>query len=174
MFVLDVYEEKLLCEVKNTEKALLKLNNLFSLRCRKLAEVIRDPWGNPILNRLLNNPEAHIGPKGKLSITFFEFLNYFVAEIEFFCLETGYLVSHRLKKLCEQHCEDLALNFVSAFIRCLSLAESQQFNLNTTEQQKWFIMDIYVALLFKYKKFPQILKAVSTNQLSQIVFQFVF
>lgn len=65
MFILDVYEEKLLCEVRNTEKALLKLNNLFSLRCKKLAEVIKDPWGNPILNRLLNNPDAYIGPKGK-------------------------------------------------------------------------------------------------------------
>lgn len=82
-------------------------------------------------------------------------------EIEFFSLETGYLVSHRLKKLCEQHCEDLALNFVTSFIRCLRLAESQQFNLNTTEEQKWFIIDIYIALLFKYKKIPQILKTVS-------------
>lgn len=64
IMVLDVYEEKLLCEVKNTENALLKLNNLFSLRCKKLAEVIKDPWGSPVLNRLLNNPDAVIGPKG--------------------------------------------------------------------------------------------------------------
>lgn len=64
--VVDLYEQKLLCEVKNTENALLKLNNMFALRCKKLAEVIKDPWGNPILNYLLVNPEAHIGPKGKI------------------------------------------------------------------------------------------------------------
>lgn len=117
------------------------------MRCKKLAEVIRDPWGNPILYRLLNTPDAPIGPE----------------EIEFFCIETGYLVSHRLKKLCESQCEDLALNLVTAFMRCYRMAETQQFNLNATEEQKWFIFDVYIALLFKYKKMSLILSTVSTS-----------
>lgn len=29
-----------------------------------MAEVIKDPWGNPTLNRLLNDPEVIIGPQG--------------------------------------------------------------------------------------------------------------
>lgn len=84
----------------------------------------------------------------------------FFLEIEFFCMETGYLVSHRLKKLCESHCEDLALNLVTAFMCCYRMAETQQFNLNATEEQRWFIFDVYIALLFKFKKTSLILTTV--------------
>lgn len=75
-------------------------------------------------------------------------------------METGYLVSHRLKKLCESHCEDLALNLVTAFMCCYRMAETQQFNLNATEEQRWFIFDVYIALLFKFKKTSHILTTV--------------
>lgn len=96
---------------------------------------------------------------GPLQLIFLCFSN--VTEIQFFCVETGYLVSHRLKKLCEQKCEDLALNYVSAFIQCLTLAENQKYNLNTTDQQRWFIMDIYIALLYKNKFTHRIFECVS-------------
>ncbi|KAK4871758.1 hypothetical protein RN001_015882 [Aquatica leii] len=147
----DTYEERLLKEVKHCEMLLLHSNNIFSLRCRKLAEVIKDPWGSPVLGRLLNDPEVEIGPE----------------EIDFFGMETGYLISTRLRKLCESHCEDLALNLVTSFMRCHQLAEVQSFNLNATEDQKRFIMDVYIALLYKYKKTPLIISTLKSLTLKE-------
>lgn len=72
--LLDIYEQKLLHEVEQTQQALLKFNNVFSLRCKKLAEVIRDPWGNPILYRLLNTADAAIGPEGFILIVLYVLL----------------------------------------------------------------------------------------------------
>lgn len=84
---------------------------------------------------------------------------YFL-EIEFFCVETAYLVSVRLKKLCESHCEDLALNLVTAFMNCKNLAKEQNFNLNLSETQMWFIFDIYIALLYKFQEKQKIVVLV--------------
>ncbi|KAF2882761.1 hypothetical protein ILUMI_23425 [Ignelater luminosus] len=147
----DTYEEKLLRVVKHCEMLLLHSNNIYSLRCRKLAEVIKDPWGNPTLNRLLNDPEVVIGPQ----------------EIEFFSMETGYLISTRLRKLCESHCEDLALNLVSAFMQCQEMAEAQHFSMNATEDQKRFILDVYIALLYKYKKTELIISKLKNLSLME-------
>lgn len=66
----------------------------------------------------------------------------------------------RLKKLCESHCEDLALNLVTAYMRCCDWAEVNNFNMNLTEDQKRFMLDVYIALLYKYKKTPVILAKV--------------
>lgn len=85
-----------------------------------------------------------------------------VAEIEFFCVETAYLVSVRLKKLCENHCEDLALNLVTNFLKCKRQAVIQNFNLNATETQLWFIFDIYIALLYKFQDKSKILEQVTS------------
>lgn len=85
----------------------------------------------------------------------------FFPEIEFFCVETAYLTSVRLKKLCESQCEDLALNLVKAFMKCYRLSQSENFNLNATETQVWFIFDIYVALLYKFKENDSLLDMVS-------------
>lgn len=76
-------------------------------------------------------------------------------------METGYLISTRLRKLCESHCEDLALNLVSAFMQCQEMAEAQHFSMNATEDQKRFILDVYIALLYKYKKAELIIPKVS-------------
>lgn len=65
IFVLDLYGDSLIHELLETEKALVKLNTIFSHRCKKLTEVVQDPWGNPVLHRLLNTPDANIGPEGK-------------------------------------------------------------------------------------------------------------
>ncbi|XP_045481523.1 uncharacterized protein LOC123685731 isoform X2 [Harmonia axyridis] len=130
------YEEPLLKEVKSTQNLLTKINNAFYTRCQKLIDVINNPWSDPILEYLVRTPNAVVGPK----------------EIEFFCVETAYLTSVRLKKLCESQCEDLALNLVKAFMKCYRLSQTDNFNLNATETQVWFIFDIYVALLYKFKE----------------------
>ncbi|XP_044765916.1 uncharacterized protein LOC123322135 isoform X2 [Coccinella septempunctata] len=132
----DQYEEPLLKSLKATQNQLTKINNAFFMRCQKLVDVINNPWSDPTLEYLVRTSNAEIGPK----------------EIEFFCVETAYLTSVRLKKLCESQCEDLALNLVKAFMKCYRLSQSESFNLNATEVQVWFIFDIYVALLYKFKE----------------------
>lgn len=77
---------------------------------------------------------------------------FFFSEFDFFTSESGHLISMRLKKLCESHCEDLALNLVTAYMRCYDWAEVNNFNMNLSKDQIRFFLDVYVALLFKYKR----------------------
>lgn len=65
-----------------------------------------------------------------------------------------------MKKLCESHCEDLALNLVTAFMNCKKLSKDQNFNLNLSETQMWFIFDIYIALLYKFQEKQKIVVLV--------------
>ncbi|XP_050313058.1 uncharacterized protein LOC126748101 isoform X2 [Anthonomus grandis grandis] len=124
------------------QKSLSNVNDAFSARCQKLVDVVRQPWEDPILKTLIQDKHAVIGP----------------TEIDFFCVETAYLVSVRLKKLCENHCEDLALNLVINFLKYKKIAVTQHLNLNATETQLWFIFDIYIALLFKFDEKARIIE----------------
>ncbi|XP_060536869.1 uncharacterized protein LOC132708539 [Cylas formicarius] len=140
--------------LENIEKAQRNLhtkNDAFSSRCQKLADVVKKPWEDPVLTHLLHTKNAEIGPK----------------EIEFFCVETAYLVSVRLKKLCENHCEDLALNLVTNFLNCKKLAADLNFTLNATETQIWFIFDIFVALLYKFQDKTKIIQQFEDLKLSE-------
>lgn len=87
--------------------------------------------------------------------------NSLFPEIEFFCVETAYLVSVRLKKLCESQCEDLALNLVTAFMNCYNLSQTQNFSLNATKIHILFCFDIHVALLYRYNRRSDIVGLVS-------------
>ncbi|CAH0562505.1 unnamed protein product [Brassicogethes aeneus] len=153
------YEESLLKEIEKVQVELLKISTAFSSRFQKLADVVRNPWEGPILVKLLSQKDAEIGPD----------------EIEFFCVETAYLVSYRLKKLCESQCEDLALNLVTAFMKCRELSKTQNFNLNANETQIWFIFDIYVALLYKFQqnsKIVSLLKELTLEEGLQLIKRF--
>lgn len=66
MFFIDAFEIRLLTEVEICERELHKLNNSFSMHCKKLVKVIRDPWGNATLNKLLNTDDPTITREGKL------------------------------------------------------------------------------------------------------------
>ncbi|XP_018329586.1 uncharacterized protein LOC108739956 isoform X2 [Agrilus planipennis] len=147
----DIYEDVLINEVAHCELAFKRYNPNFSLRCKKLAEIIRDPWGNNVLHRLLNRSDIVITQE----------------ELEFFAIETGYIISMRLKMLCESHCEDLALNLATTCLQCYKVAEEQNFNINATEDQKRFILDTYIALLFKFKKTSTIIVILKTLPLQQ-------
>lgn len=82
----------------------------------------------------------------------------------------------RLKKLCESQCEDFALNLVTAFMKCKNMAKDQNFNLNLSETQMWFIFDIHIALLYKYQEKQKIVVLVryffylSSNVVNQFTF----
>lgn len=81
----------------------------------------------------------------------------------------------RLKKLCDSHCEDLALRFANACLRCLRLPESRDFHVITTEDQKRYILDIYIALLHKYQRTQEILNELKNLTLEeglQLVYRF--
>ncbi|CAG9855182.1 unnamed protein product [Phyllotreta striolata] len=153
------YQSKLLDEIGKAQNELLKLNNAFATPCKKLADVVKNPWEDPVLMKLMKTKDAEINTE----------------EIEFFCVETVYLVSVRLKKLCESHCEDLALNLVTAFMNCNKLSKTQNFSLNATETQMWFIFDIYIALLYKFQdkqKIVVLLKELSFDEGLQLVKRF--
>ncbi|VEN60876.1 unnamed protein product, partial [Callosobruchus maculatus] len=153
------YQDILLQEIDEAQNELLKFDNMFETPCKKLADVVKKPWGSPILRKLMNVKDAEIG----------------LEEINFFCAETAYLVSVRLKKLCESHCEDLALNLVTAFMKCNKLSKSQNFTMHATETQIWFIFDIYIALLYKYQqkqKMGGLLKELSLDEGLQLVKRF--
>ncbi|XP_066259862.1 uncharacterized protein [Euwallacea similis] len=138
----ECFRDSLLQCIENAQQSLANVNDAFSTRCQKLADVVKKPWEDPVLCNLIQQRDAEIGSQ----------------EIEFFCVETAYLISVRLKKLCENHCEDLALNLVTNFLRCKKQAAEQNFNLNATETQLWFIFDIYIALLFKFQDKAKILE----------------
>ncbi|KAJ8950311.1 hypothetical protein NQ318_021170 [Aromia moschata] len=96
-------------------------------------------------------------------------------KIEFFCVETAYVISVRLKKLCESQCEDLALNLVTAFMNCNKMSKTQNFSLNATETQMWFIFDIFIALLYKFQekqKIVVLLKELTFEEGLQLVKRF--
>ncbi|XP_030762318.1 uncharacterized protein LOC115887126 isoform X2 [Sitophilus oryzae] len=141
----------LLDNIEKAQANLAIVNDAFSSRCQKLADVVKKPWEDPVLTNLIQERDVEIGPK----------------EIEFFCVETAYLVSVRLKKLCENHCEDLALNLVSNFLKYKKLAITQNYNLNATETQLWFIFDIYVALLHKFQDKNKIIQQFEELQLEE-------
>ncbi|CAG9759404.1 unnamed protein product [Ceutorhynchus assimilis] len=122
--------------IGEAQAGLASRNNAFSSRCEKLADVVRSPWEHPVLYKLINIRDVEIGPE----------------EMEFFCVETIYLVSVRLKKLCENRCQDLALNLSTNYLKYKKQATLQNMSLNATDTQLWFIFDIHIALLYKYQE----------------------
>ena len=70
----------------------------------------------------------------------------------------------RLKKLCESHCEDFALNLVTSYMRCCDYAESHKIYMSLTDHQMKFILDVYIALLYKFKKTYAIVSKVSLTK----------
>lgn len=40
------------------------MNDAFSTRCQKLADVVKKPWEDPVLYNLIQERDAEIGSKG--------------------------------------------------------------------------------------------------------------
>jgi hypothetical protein len=69
----------------------------------------------------------------------------------------------RLEMLCESKCEDLALKLAEAIHRCLRTRDSS-FQEESAEQQLFYTIDIYIALLYKFKRIHDIIKEVMVWQ----------
>lgn len=65
----------------------------------------------------------------------------------------------RLEMLCESKCEDLALKLAEAIHRCLRTRDSS-FQEESAEEQLFYTIDIYIALLYKFKRIHDIIKEV--------------
>lgn len=84
---------------------------------------------------------------------------YFWFLLEFCCSERGELLTMRLKILCEDRCEDIAINLAAACIR--SLRRSDQLRSISEPQHVHFMIDVYIVLLYKLKRTQDIFAQVS-------------
>nr|CAI5869291.1 unnamed protein product [Callosobruchus analis] len=127
-----MYETILREQIKRTEELMSHYGKGFQVAVTRLIAVLNNPWNSPILQNILNwTPHHSICSK----------------QIEFFYTESAYLVSIRLKKLCESQCEDLALNLATVFMDCCANAS---VTFNGTDDQICYIYDILIALLYKF------------------------
>jgi hypothetical protein len=85
---------------------------------------------------------------------------YFVFLVLELCqTEKGVLLSMRLEMLCESKCEDLALKLAEAIHRCLQSRDSC-FREESAEEHFFYTIDVYIALLYKFKRIRDIIKEV--------------
>lgn len=65
----------------------------------------------------------------------------------------------RLKILCEDRCEDIAVNLAAACVR--SLRRSDQLRSLSESHHVHYMIDVYIVLLYKLKRTQDILAQVS-------------
>lgn len=82
---------------------------------------------------------------------------------EFCCSEKGELLTMRLKILCEERCEDIAVNLAAACVR--SLRRSEGLRSVSEVHHVQYMIDVYIVLLFKLKRTQDIFAQVSTPSL---------
>lgn len=68
----------------------------------------------------------------------------------------------RLKILCEDRCEDIAINLAAACVR--SLRRSDRLRSVSEPQHVDFMLDVYIVLLYKLKRMQDILAQVSFHR----------
>lgn len=64
-YISDSHQTKLIEEIEKAQTQLLKLNDGFATRCKKLADVVKNPWEDPVLMKLMKTKDAEIGSEGK-------------------------------------------------------------------------------------------------------------
>lgn len=85
-----------------------------------------------------------------------------VVLLEFCCSEKGELLTMRLKILCEDRCEDIAVNLAAACVR--SLRRSDQLRSLSESHHVHYMIDVYIVLLYKLKRTQDIFAQVSVRQ----------
>lgn len=141
------------------------LENHLASRCTTLVDLVHNPWSNPALEKILNGQPDGEHEEG----------NYFVKKKnhppttlvlilsfkfpEFCCSEKGELLTMRLKILCEDRCEDIAVNLAAACVRSLSRSEALRSASELHHVQ--YMIDVYIVLLFKLKRTQDIFAQVS-------------
>lgn len=86
---------------------------------------------------------------------------------EFCCSEKGELLTMRLKILCEDRCEDIAVNLAAACVR--SLRRSDQLRSLSESHHVHYMIDVYIVLLYKLKRTQDIFAQVSIDRRCQEV-----
>lgn len=86
-------------------------------------------------------------------------INFLWQLSEFCCSEKGELLTMRLKILCEDRCEDIAVNLAAACVR--SLRRSDQLRLLSESHHVHYMIDVYIVLLYKLKRTQDIFAQVS-------------
>lgn len=87
-------------------------------------------------------------------------ISYYFAVIEFCESERGLLIVTRLTMLCSSRCEKVAIKLAEACFGALSGGNATLLSFFTINEFN-FIFDIYLCLLYKYKKLEFIINAVS-------------
>lgn len=117
--------------------------------CTSLISFVRSPWSNPVLVKIISRTSD-------------EDDNYDVEnEEEFCCLEKGELLVMRLKILCEERCEDIAMHLAAACVR--TLRRSERLQALSDAQHVQYMIDLYIVILYKLKRTKDILAQVSGN-----------
>ncbi|XP_070157004.1 serine-rich adhesin for platelets isoform X2 [Polyergus mexicanus] len=121
-------------------------------RCTALLALVNNPWTHPILTSILNGqPDSE-------------------HEEEFCCSEKGELLTMRLKMLCEDRCEDIAVNLAAACVR--SLRRSDRLRSLSESHHVHYMIDVYIVLLYKLKRTQDIfaqLKLMDLNDGLELV-----
>lgn len=149
-FCLD-YQPYLETNIQRSQFQFSKVNTGFFLPCERLLNVIRNPWQHPVLLKILKKREMCTEEE----------------IVCFFRIETAYLTSVRLMKLCNSRCEDMAINLAAAFIDSFYLSCEMNEILQATHAQVWFIFDMSISLLYKYGNRQKIFEMLSGLSLEQ-------
>lgn len=138
---LPVNLKNILFKVVDDVDKTLKQNQNLTTSCKKLINIMSEPWGSSMLNKILTDSSQCSDEE----------------LIDFFSNESGYIVAMRLNKLCKDNCGDLAFKLAKSALDCLRLPNSQSFHYVITEEQKLYILDVYIALGYKFGKTQLIL-----------------
>ncbi|XP_029177143.1 LOW QUALITY PROTEIN: uncharacterized protein LOC114945203 [Nylanderia fulva] len=121
-------------------------------RCTALLTLVNNPWAHSSLDSILNGQ-----PNSE-------------DEEEFCCSEKGELLTMRLKILCEDRCEDIAVNLAAACVR--SLRRSDRLRSLSESHHVHYMIDVYIVLLYKLKRTQDIfaqLKLMDLNDGLELV-----
>ncbi|XP_011307014.1 uncharacterized protein [Fopius arisanus] len=111
--------------------------------CTSLISFVHNPWSNPVLVKIISR-------------TADEDRNDDVEDEEDFCCsEKGELLVMRLRILCEERCEDIAIHLAAACVRTLRRSERLQALSDTQHVQ--YMIDLYIVILYKLKRTKDIL-----------------
>ncbi|XP_071439268.1 platelet binding protein GspB-like isoform X2 [Hetaerina americana] len=119
-------------------------------KCRDLIGLVNNPWGHPTLTGILNNQE---------SVNDSDVLEFCLAEKES-------MIFIRLETLCDSKCEDLALKLARACVQCLRSSDTR-FHDACTKDEHYYILDLYIFLLYKFKNVQEIINELKHLDLKE-------
>lgn len=120
-------------------------------KCTALISFVHNPWSHPVLVKIIN----HKVDGNETSDV--------EHEEEFCCSEKGELLVMRLKILCEERCEDIAIHLAAACVR--SLRRSDRLQSVSEPHHVQYMIDLYIVILYKLKRTKEILSQVSVQYL---------